>query len=143
MRTKIRRKLSSLAFFMQRTYQKTAKAKPSPFLITLAAIALSIFLLGGGVYDILEKPMSLVGLGESRWIYYIPYRLNEQSLTESLIVMFLYAIGAIGFLLMYQSTKYVYKPRPAFILLLIGAVLIVLAYVGCEYQIWLKWHGLG
>ena len=143
METRIRRKLSSLAFSMRRAYRKTLKVKPSPLLITLVAIALSIFLLGGGVYDILEKPMALIGLGGRRWIFYIPYRLNEQTLTQSLIVMFLYTIGVIGFLLMYQSTKYAYKPRPAFILLLIGAVLIVLAYVVCEYFIWLIWHGLG
>lgn len=105
--------------------------------IAIVAVAFSIFLLGGGVYDILEKPLMAFPL-RGRWIFYYPYTVHEQSVLDSLIAMLLYAIGATGFWLTYQSTKYAYKPRQAFILLLIGATFIVIAYLYIEYVIWLK-----
>lgn len=70
--------------------------------------------------------------------FYYPYTVHEQSVLDSLIAMLLYAIGATGFWLTYQSTKYAYKPRQAFIFLLIGATFIVIAYLYIEYVIWLK-----
>ena len=133
----IRKKLADFAFYIQRAYGKMVTAKPSMLVITVVAVAFSIFLLGGGVYDILEKPLLAIPLS-GRWIFYYPYTVHEQSVLDSLIAMLLYAIGATGFWLTYQSTKYAYKPRQAFIFLLIGATFIVIAYLYIEYVIWLK-----
>jgi len=123
---------------MRKAYQKMMTVKPSLLLIAIMTISLSIFLLGGGVYDILEKPMSLLP-GSTRLLVYYPY-LNEQSLNESIVVMLLYFIGVVGFLLMYQSTQYAYRPRQAFILLLVGGTLVALAYLGCETSLWSKFY---
>jgi len=41
-------------------------------------------------------------------------------------------------LLMYQSTKYVYKPRQAFMMLLSGVVLMLIAYIYIENSIFSK-----
>jgi len=123
---------------MRKAYQKILNIKPSWLIIALMAVAASIFLLGGGVYDIIEKPLAILQVAQGRWIFFWPYQLNAQSLIESIIVMLLYCIGFGGFWAMYQSTKYAYKPRQAFILLLLGAVLVILAYFGCETLINLK-----
>jgi len=124
---------------MQKAYQKILNIRLPWLIIALMGVAASIFLLGGGVYDIIEKPMAIVpGGAQGRWIFYWPYQLNAQSLNESIIVMLLYGIGFGGFWAMYQSTKYAYKPRQAFILLLAGAVLVILAYFSCETIINLK-----
>ena len=124
---------------MRKAYQRILNIRLSWLIIALMAVAASIFLLGGGVYDIIEKPMAIVpGGAQGRWIFFWPYQLNAQSLNESIIVMLLYGIGFGGFWAMYQSTKYAYKPRQAFILLLAGAVLVILAYFGCETIINLK-----
>lgn len=136
---RIGKKFSSLAFSMQKAYQKILNIRLPWLIIALMGVAASIFLLGGGVYDIIEKPMAIVpGGAQGRWIFYWPYQLNAQSLNESIIVMLLYGIGFGGFWAMYQSTKYAYKPRQAFILLLAGAVLVILAYFSCETIINLK-----
>jgi len=134
---RMRRWFSSLSFYMRKAYQKMMTVKPSLLLIAVMTIALSIFLLGGGVYDILEKPYALLPQTSGFLVFY-PYTLNEQWLNESVAVMVFYFIGVMGFLLMYQSTQYAYRPRQAFILLLIGGILVVLAYLGCEYGIWSK-----
>jgi len=94
-------------------------AKPSLLVIAFAATGLCVFLLGGG-------------------LSYFPRRLHEQVLLGSLTVMIVYAMGVAGFLLTYQSTKYAYKPRQAFMLLLTGVTLIFIAYLYIENFLYLK-----
>jgi len=49
-----------------------------------------------------------------------------------------YIMGFFGVFLMYQSTKYAYKPRQAYILLLSGVVLLLVAYIVIENLLWSK-----
>ena len=135
-----KRRISSLAFFMQKAYWKIITAKPSIFVISIIAVATSIFLLGGGVYDLLEKPLVAVIQTGGKIIVYYPYTINEQFLMESMVVMVGYAIGVVGFLLTYQSTKYAYRPRQAYILLLVGCVLIITAYIFIENSLLARWR---
>ena len=107
-------------------------ARPSMLVITAIVMVASIFLLAGGVYNLLEEPLVLWWTGE-RFIFYYPYSLNEQFVLESVFIMIFYALAAAGLLLMYQSTKYAYRPRQAFILLLTGSLLIFAAYICVEY----------
>ncbi len=138
MTNRIRRKFSSLAYFARKTYWKMVTAKPSLLVIALAAVGVSIFLLGGGVYNLIV-PYVPIGfpLGR-RVLFFYPRTVHEQALLESLTVMTVYGIGIAGFLLTYQSTKYAYKPRQAFMLLLVGCALIIIAYLYIENIIWLK-----
>ncbi len=50
----------------------------------------------------------------------------------------LYAIGFAGLLAVYQSTKYAYKPRQAYMMLVIGVTLLLLAYIFLEDAIQIK-----
>jgi len=138
----IKRRMSSLAFSIQKAYWKMVTAKPSIFVIAALAVAASIFLLGGGVYDLLEKPLVAIISSGGRIIVYYPYALNEQFLVESMIIMITYAMGVVGLILTYQSTKYVYRPRQAFILLLVGCVLIVVSYIFAEQSLLARWRQL-
>jgi len=117
---------------MQKTYWKIVTARPSMLVITAIVIAASIFLLAGGVYNLLEQPLVLWWTGE-RFLFYYPFGLSDQWILESVFIMIFYALGAIGFLLTYQSTKYAYRPRQAYILLLTGSLLIFVAYIGVEW----------
>jgi len=130
-----KRKISSLAFFAQKSYGKIITAKPSIFVVAVIAVATSIFLLGGGIYDLLEKPLVAIIQTGGRIIVFYPYAISEQFLMESIVVMTSYAIGVVGLLLTYQSTKYAYRPRQAYILLLMGCVLVITAYVFIEHSL--------
>ena len=132
MTSRIKKGYSSLTYFAQKTYWKAVTARPSVPIITVIMIAASVFLLAGGVYNLLERPLLLWWTGE-RFIFYFPYSLNEQFVLESLFIMIFYALGAVGLLLTYQSTKYAYRPRQAFVLLLTGSLLILAAYICVEY----------
>ena len=136
----IKKTFTSLTRLMQKAYWKIATAKPSLFFMAALGIAGVVFLLGGGIYDLLEKPLFAIVTSGGRFIAYYPYSLNEQFLVESIVIMTLYTIGIVGFLLAYQSTKYAYRPRQAFMLLMVGCIFIVVAYVFSEYAFLARWR---
>jgi len=135
----VRRRFSSLTFSMQKAYWKIVTAKPSIFFTAVLVVAASLFLLGGGIYDLLEKPLLAIVAAGGRIVTYYPYSINEQFLVESILVMVTLAIGVVGFLLTYQSTKYAYRSRQAYRLLLVGCVLIVIAYIFIERSLLSRW----
>jgi len=128
---KIGRRFESLSFRIRRLYRRIVTAKPSVFVIAAIIAGLSIFFLGGGVYDILEKPLIAIPLG-TQILFFYPGTINEQTILDSAFAMVTYFFGLLGLLLMYQSTKYAYRPRQAYMLLLIGVAFLVIAYFSIE-----------
>jgi len=122
---------------MRKAYQKITTAKPSVFIVAAIITGISIFFLGGGVYDILEKPLVAIPIGRNILFFY-PGTVQEQTILDSFFVMLAYFFGVIGLLLVYQSTRYAYRPRQAFILLLVGALFIIIAYLNIENLIYAK-----
>lgn len=112
-------------------------AKPSIFIVAIIVTAVSLFLLAGGIYDILAQPLAAIPWGR-KVLFFYPYTLQAQAVIESVGVMVIYALGVAGILLMYQSTKYVYKPRQAFMMLLSGVILILIAYIFIENLVFQK-----
>jgi len=134
---RIEKWFTSLGFALRKAYWKILTAKPSIFVVAAIVVAFSVFLLAGGIYDILEQPLSVIPFGRSVLFFY-PYTLAAQAVYESIGVMITYAMGIAGILLMYQSTKYAYKPRQAFMMLLSGAILILFAYIYTENLVYQK-----
>jgi len=99
------RRLSSLGYYLQKIYWKIVTAKPSLLLIAAIAVAVSIFFLGGGLYDLFERPLIAAFAAGGRIIFYYPYGINEQFVAESMFVMIIYAIAVVGLLLAYESTR--------------------------------------
>jgi len=130
-------RLSSVGFRLQRAIRRIASAKPSIFVVASAIVALTLFFLGGGVYDLLADPIIAFPTGR-RILFFYPYSVHEQAVLESLLVMTSYVMGFFGVFLMYQSTKYAYKPRQAYILLITGVVFLLIAYIYIENLIWTK-----
>jgi hypothetical protein len=127
---RIEKWFTSLGFALRKAYWKIVAAKPSVFIIAIIVVALSIFLLGGGIYDLVQHPLSVIPYGGGVLFFYPG--LQNQVVYESVGVIIVYSIGVAGILLMYQSTKYAYKPRQAFMMLLVGVVLILVAYFYVE-----------
>lgn len=130
-----KKRFSSLAFSLQKTYGRIVTAKPSSFVIAAAVVAASLFLLGGGIYDVLIKPIVAIVASGGRVITFYPFGLTEQFLLESMIIMVFYALGVVGFLIAYRSTKYAYNPRLAYRFLLVGCALLLIAYILVEQRL--------
>jgi hypothetical protein len=129
--TRVEKWFTSFGFAVRKAYWKIVTVKPSVFIVAISVVAVSLFLLGGGVYDFIEQPLPAYSYGQTILFYY-PFTLQGQAIIESIGVMIAYAMGFAGMLLTYQSTKYAYKPRQAYMMLLIGVVLIVIAYFYVE-----------
>jgi len=132
-----RSRLISLGYTVRKAYQKITTTKPSVFVVAAIAAGFSIFLLGGGIYDILEQPLLGIPIG-SRILFFYPGTLSEQTILDSMFAMISYLFGLVGILVMYQSTKYAYRPRQAYIMLLVGAMFFLLAYFLMENLIYAK-----
>jgi hypothetical protein len=133
---KAKKTLSSLSYSLQKLYKKISTAKPSHLILSIVAIAITIFLFGGGLYDTIMGPPPAVYYG-GRFIFLYP-QLSEQFISDSIISMILYSLGIIGLITIYQSTKYAYRPRQAYMMFLMGAALIILAYIFLEFTIRIK-----
>ena len=131
----VSKRISSLAFSLQKIYERILTAKPSLFVFGILAVGVSLFLLGGGIYDILIQPIvAIVGSGGRIYSFY-PYGITEQLLLESVIIMVFYAMGFSGFLIAYRSTKYANNPRQAYRFLLVGCALLLISYVLVEQNL--------
>jgi len=91
------------------------------------------------LYTIIMKPLPSVYYG-GRILFLYP-QLSEQFLADSVIAMVLYSLGIVGLILMYQSTKYAYKPRQAYIMFVISTALLLIAYILLEATINIKLGG--
>ena len=133
MSRKARKSVSSLSYYIQKVYWKTVTAKPSTLLLAAIAVSVSVFLLGGGIFDILEKPPIAYTNSEGKIIISDDRGLNMQLLGESAASMVFYSLGIVGLILTYQSTKYVARAREALTTLLIGLALFIIAWMLVEY----------
>jgi len=94
-------------------------------------LIVSIFIISGGVYDILEKPIALIPSPSNPVPLFFYPGISAQTLNESIQTFFLFIIGTIGGILVLRSTRYTYKPRESAILLYIGLIMITVGYLGC------------
>jgi hypothetical protein len=134
------RKFSSWGYSIKKISTKLATYRPSRLLIAIITIAVVIFLLGGGIYDILMKPIAGYNLGPGTILEFVPYQINEQFFSGSLAVMILYGLGVIGLLLIYRSTRYIRNPRQVSLLTEIGAALIFVSFVVIEIELYWILH---
>ncbi len=130
MARKAKKTAVSMSYSLQKLYTKLSTAKPSVFALAVIAMAVAIFLYGGGLHLIIVRPLPAVYYGE-RFLFVYP-QLSEQWVSDSLIAMILFSLGVAGTMFIYQSTKYAYKPRQAYLTFIIGAILLIMAYISLE-----------
>ena len=104
------------------------RMKPSTTLSIVVVLGFVAFVLAGGVYDILERPISLLPTATGYSVL-IRGTLGQQTLNESLIAGFLYMLGLAGLYMLLRSTRFAYRPRNAYLLLIIGTLtVLIVAY---------------
>jgi hypothetical protein len=138
-RMSAKRRISSMSYSLNRLYRRISAIKPSTFILSIITISFTIFLFGGGLYDLIVRPYPAVYYG-GRFVLVDP-RLSEQFIADSIVAIILYAFGTMGLIAIYQSTKYAYKPRQAYMMFIIGLVLLLLAYASLEFVMHI-WKGV-
>jgi len=133
----VKKRVSSMSFSLNKLYERISTARPSTLIVSILVIAFAMFLFGGGLYDIIVRPLPSFYSTSVGFLFLYP-QLSEQFITDSMIAMTLYSLGVVGLIVMYQSTKYAYKPRQAYMTFMVGAVLILMAYIFLEVTIRVK-----
>jgi hypothetical protein len=139
MTKKVKRQASSMSFSLSRWFRKLSSSKPSAATFMIIVIAFTTFLLGGGLLTIITQPPPTYYDGTR--FYFIFPSMDQQLGMDTVFSAMLYAVGLIGLLLMYRSTKNAYKPKQAYMTLIIGVALLLLAYLFLESSILYKLNG--
>jgi hypothetical protein len=132
---KAKRKMYSESSSFKRWSRKLSDAKPSSLVITIIIIAYAVFLFGGGLFTIVS-PIFPPYTG-STFLFIYP-ELQAQFISDTVIAATLYVIGFAGLIALYQSTKYAYKPRQAYMLAILGVAGLLISYMILEGLIIVK-----
>jgi len=139
MSEKAKKQASSISFTISRWFERISTMRPSTLLVTLVVLGVAIFLFGGGIYDIVNHPLPAVYY--QGHFYFLYPSLSDQFVFDTVVAGILFLFGFVGLLTIYQSSRHAYSPRQAYMTLVVGAVLILLAYLFLEYFIHLKLTG--
>ncbi len=139
MTSKIKKSSSEMSFSLSRWFRKLTTNAPTAFIVTLVGISYAVFLFGGGLYTLINHPQPSAYVNG---VFYFLYPdISSQFVADTLISVTLYALGFVGLLFIYQSSKSAYKPRQAYMMLVIGVTFVLLAYVFLEGSIQFKVSG--
>lgn len=140
MSKKAKRQASSLSFSMSRWFRKLSASKPSSMTIALIVIAFATFLFSGGLLTLIDQPPISIYTGSK--FYFLYPALDGQFVMDTFFSAMLYVVGLVGLLLMYRSSKSAFKPRQAYMGMIIGVSLILLCYLFLEGSILTKLQGV-
>ena len=115
---------------------KTSKISIPKKYISFVVVAFCVFILGGGIYNILDNPPSLIPI-QNRYSSLHPY-MSEQTSTEGYVIMVINAFTILGFYMTYRSTQIAYNRTSANRWLMGGIALIMLGFGGNYLIIQLK-----
>jgi hypothetical protein len=125
-----------MSFSLNRWFRKVSTTAKSSFIITTVVLSYALFLLGGGLYAIINQPPPSAFFQDR--FYFLYPDISGQFLSDTVISVILYSLGFVGLLAIYQSTKSAYKPRQAYMTLVIGIALLLIAYIFIEGAIQFK-----
>ena len=128
---------SPLSFSLSRWYRRVSTTQPSTFIITAIILGYAIFLFGGGLFTITSKDILPSMYYNGKFIFLYP-DISSQFISDTAISVILYALGFAGLVTIYQSTKSAYKPRQAYMMLIVGVTFVLLSYIFLEGAIQFK-----
>ena len=129
----MRKRSSSVSFSLSRWFRRLSTTAPSTLIVTIVAMGYAIFILGGGLFTLITHPLPSAYVNG---VFYFLYpSISSQFISDTIISVFLYTFGFTGLFAIYQSTKSAYKPRQAYMMLVIGVTFLLLSYILLESAI--------
>jgi hypothetical protein len=141
MTSKIKKHSESMSFSLSRWFRKISTNAPTTFIVTAIGLSYVIFLFGGGLFTLINHPITSYYNSQTGQFYFLYPQIGNQFVSDTIISIILYTLGFTGLMAIYQSTKSAYKPRQAYMLLIVGVTLLLLAYAFLEGSIQFKASG--
>jgi hypothetical protein len=105
---------------------------PSKWILFAVSLGIYYFVISGSIYDLTYTPTIF---GPTNWLF---GGLHQQFIIEGVVGGAFYFLGFLGFYFTYQSTRHIYRPRYANMMLAIGWFLILASFVGCSSLLYQK-----
>jgi len=138
MSSKIKKRSSDVSFSLSKWFERISTTTPIAMILTIIGVGYSVFLFSGGLYMLITHPAPAY-LGQSV-IYFLYPSISGQFVSDTVVAGILYTLGLVGLLAIYQSSKDAYKPRQAYMLLIVGVTFLLLSYLFLEGCISFKEH---
>ena len=122
---RLQRAFGNLGYSLRIFGGPASRRKPSTSVLAILVIGVVGFILAGGIYDLTNSPISLLSTSTGYSVL-IKGTLGQQTLNESLIALFLYMLGLGGLYMLLRSTRFAYRPRNAYLLLILGTLTVLL-----------------
>ncbi len=110
---------------------------PSKLFILVVFLAI-FYVYMGGVYDIVEKPLTIGSDTNGNPLLWYPGGIDRQFLLEGIVAALLMFIGFAGLYLMDSATKDPHDTQRAWKYMTIGSLLIILAMITLQRLIDVK-----
>jgi len=119
------------------TRRRISVPSPSKTFFLIIIIILLFVLQLGAIYIIYRDTIALgaTQAGEPQFLY---PSISEQFILEGIVASALFLIGSVGFILLYQASKYVYNRSTVIKILAIGLLFILVAFIILQIMLSIK-----
>jgi uncharacterized BrkB/YihY/UPF0761 family membrane protein len=123
--------------FPKMSLPRVSLPMPSKSLSIIAVIVVLFVLQTGVVYLIVRQPIALGATQEGDPVF-IYQDVHESYIIEGIVASILILFCSVGFVMLYQASKYVYNKKMAISILVIGSVMILITFILLQYMIGVK-----
>ncbi|MFW9999470.1 MAG: hypothetical protein ACFE9Q_03075 [Candidatus Hodarchaeota archaeon] len=106
--------------------------------LSIVIIFIMLFVLQTGVVYILVRDPPALGANSAGDPVFIFNNIHESFIIEGIIASILIFFCSMGFILLYQASKYVYNKKMAIWILLIGVLMIIITFILLQYILSVK-----
>ncbi|MFX1494351.1 MAG: hypothetical protein ACFFBZ_08740 [Promethearchaeota archaeon] len=110
---------------------------PGKSLVVIGIYVILFLLQMGIVYIIYREPVAIGADQQGNAVLLYP-DLNDAFIIESIVASIFIFLCSIGFLFLYQASKYVYNKKTAIKILVIGMIFIITAFIALQAIITIK-----
>ena len=106
--------------------------------LSVIGIFIVLFVLQTGVAYLLVREPPALGANQQGDPIFILTDINEAFIIESIVASILILLCSMGFVFLYQASKYVYNRKMAATSLIIGVLTIIITFIALQYIIAVK-----
>ncbi len=116
---------------------RRAVAIPARSMMVLG-IYVALFILQMGVVYLIYREPPALGADSSGNALFIYPDIQESFIIESIVASILIFLFSLGYIFLYQASKYVYNRKIAIRILVIGFIFIIITFVSLQYMMAIK-----
>ncbi|MFX1326289.1 MAG: hypothetical protein ACFE8N_15170 [Promethearchaeota archaeon] len=106
--------------------------------ISIVVIFVILFVLQTGIAYLLVRGPPALGANQQGDAVFIFGDIHEAYIIESIVGSILILLSSIGFIFLYQASKYVYNRKMAGYILVIGVLIIIISFISLQFIIYKK-----